>query len=171
MSAAGTGAWSARTRDRHTAVHGLLAAGHSSGKPPASWAWPAVPCTGSRPRPAPRSCWSRRPAGKPSSTAISRTCDRRWNEGITSAAALHAELQAKGWQGSVQAVQRYVRPFRAMTAAPPPGPVVPATRQITRWLLTRPAALGDEEQAQLAGIRTAAPTWASWPGTCAASPR
>jgi hypothetical protein len=52
----------------------------------------------------------------------------------------------------VQAVQRYVRPFRAMTAAPPPGPVVPATRQITRWLLTRPAALGDEEQAQLAGI-------------------
>jgi hypothetical protein len=46
---------------------------------------------------------------------------RRWNEGITSATALHAELQAKGWQGSVQAVQRYVRPFRAMTAARRPA--------------------------------------------------
>src|SRR5438105_3937458 len=39
-----------------------------------------------------------------------------------------------------------------MTAAPPPGPVVLATRQITRWLLTRPAPLGADEQAQLAGI-------------------
>jgi hypothetical protein len=77
---------------------------------------------------------------------------KRWNEGITSAAALHAELQAKGWQGSVQAVERYVRPFRAMTAAPPPGPVIPATRQITRWLLTRPAALGADEQKQLAVV-------------------
>lgn len=82
---------------------------------------------------------------------------RRWNEGVTSATALHAELQAKGWQGSVQAVQRYVRPFRAMTAAPPPGPVIPATRQITRWLLTRPAALTKDEQAQLARLQDHCP--------------
>ncbi|MGO9725021.1 MAG: hypothetical protein ACLPN6_06585 [Streptosporangiaceae bacterium] len=51
---------------------------------------------------------------------------QRWNEGITTATVLYAELQARGWQGSVQAVERYVRPFRAMTAAPPPGPVIPA---------------------------------------------
>jgi transposase len=70
---------------------------------------------------------------------------QRWNEGITSAAALHAELQAKGWQGSVQAIERYVRPFRAMTAAPPPDPVIPATRQITRWLLSRPDNLNQDE--------------------------
>jgi transposase len=71
--------------------------------------------------------------------------------------ARHAELQAKGWQGSVQAVERCVRPFRAMTAAPPPGPVIPATRQITRWLLSRPATLDDDEQAQLVGIKARCP--------------
>jgi len=57
----------------------------------------------------------------------------------------------------VQAVERYVRPFRAMTAAPPPGPVIPATRQITRWLLSRPATLNDDEQAQLAGVQDRCP--------------
>ncbi len=30
--------------------------------------------------------------------------------------------------------------------------MIPATRRITRWLLTRPAALSDEEQAQLASV-------------------
>jgi hypothetical protein len=82
---------------------------------------------------------------------------QRWNDGITSAVALHAELQAKGWQGSVQAVERYARPFRAMTAAPSPGPVIPTTRQITRWLLSRPATLTQDEHAQLAGVRDRCP--------------
>ena len=37
----------------------------------------------------------------------------RWNEGIASAAALHAEMAAnQGWTGNVQAVERYVRQFR-----------------------------------------------------------
>jgi transposase len=36
--------------------------------------------------------------------------NQRWNDDITSAAALHAELAAtQGWTGSVQAVERYVR--------------------------------------------------------------
>ena len=43
---------------------------------------------------------------------------QRHSEDIASAAALYAELQAKGWQGSVLVVKRYVRPFCAMTAAP-----------------------------------------------------
>jgi len=45
-----------------------------------------------------------------------------------------------------------------MTAAPPPGPVVPATCQITRWLLSRPAALDDDEQARSLLSRIAACT-------------
>jgi transposase len=142
----------ARTRDRHTAVHGLLGAGHSERE--------AARILGLA-----RGTVHRFAATASAEELLVKATSRetkldrykpylrrRWNEGITSAAALHAELQAKGWQGSVQAVQRYVRPFRAMTAAPPPGPVVPATRQITRWLLTRPANLGADEQAQLAGI-------------------
>jgi transposase len=77
---------------------------------------------------------------------------QRWNEGITDAAALHAELQQRGWTGSDKTVRRYVAPFRQALAAPDPGPAVPKTRQITRWLLTHPDRLREEEQEQLGQI-------------------
>jgi transposase len=82
---------------------------------------------------------------------------RRWNEGVTDAAALHAELREQGWAGSEQTVRRYVRPFRQAPAAPGPAPAVPKTRQITRWLLTRPDHLQADEQAQLQAIRARCP--------------
>jgi hypothetical protein len=34
---------------------------------------------------------------------------QRWNEGVTDAAALHAELRQRGWAGSEQTIRRYVR--------------------------------------------------------------
>lgn len=147
----------ARTRDRHAAVHGLLAAGHSE----RAAAQILSLSRGTVHRFA--------AAASPDELLVKATSresklDRhkpylrqRWNEGITTATALHAELRARGWDGSVQAVERYVRPFRAMTAAPPPAPAVPKTRQITRWLLSRPATLTADEQAQLAGIQDRCP--------------
>jgi transposase len=82
---------------------------------------------------------------------------QRWNEGVTDAAALHAELQQRGWAGSEQTVRRYVRPFRQAPAAPGPAPAVPKTRQITRWLLTRPDHLQAGEQTQIEAIRARCP--------------
>jgi transposase len=82
---------------------------------------------------------------------------RRWNEGVTDAAQLHAELREQGWTGSEQTVRRYVRPFRQALTAPDPAPAVPKTRQITRWLLTRPDHLQADEQAQLQAIRARCP--------------
>ncbi len=82
---------------------------------------------------------------------------QRWNEGVTDAAALHAELQQRGWAGSEQTIRRYVRPFRQSLAAPGPAPAVPKTRQITRWLLTRPDHLQPDEQAQIQAIRARCP--------------
>jgi len=82
---------------------------------------------------------------------------QRWNEGVTDAAVLHAELQQRGRAGSEQTVRRYVRPFRQALAAPGPAPAVPKTRQITRWLLTRPGHLQAGEQAQLQAIRARCP--------------
>jgi hypothetical protein len=82
---------------------------------------------------------------------------QRWNEGVTDAAALHAELQQRGWAGSEQTVRCYVRPFRHALAAPGPAPAVPKTRQITRWLLTRPGRLHADEQAQPQAIRARCP--------------
>jgi transposase len=82
---------------------------------------------------------------------------QRRNDGVTDAAALHAELRERGWAGSEQTVRRYVRPFRQALAAPDPAPAVPKTRQITRWLLTRPDHLHADEQAQLQAIRARCP--------------
>ena len=99
--------------------------------------------------------------------------NRRWNQGITSAAALHAELAAQGWTGHLHAVERYLRQFRAADGrtrkgrAPTPAPAavpVPKTRQITRWLLTRPDRLSPGEQAQLAAITAACPHLAALAG-------
>jgi transposase len=84
--------------------------------------------------------------------------NQRWNEGITSAAALHREITAQGWAGSVQAVERYVRQFRGADGrsragrnpfqAPPAVPP-PKTREVTRWLLTHPDRLKPADQARL----------------------
>jgi transposase len=120
-------------------------------------AWIATLCGGSPANPTWPSCWSRPPAGKPGSIRSNPWINQRWNEGITDAAALHAELQGRGWKGSVQAVRRYVRPFRQLAAAPPPHPPVPKARQITRWLLSRPASLDPGEHTQLAAIRAHCP--------------
>jgi transposase len=147
----------ARTRDRHAAVHGLLAAGHSQRE---------IGRILSLDRKTVRRFAAAANAGQLLTKATSREnkldpykpyLRQRWNEGITTASVLHAELQAQGWRGSVQAVARYVRPFRQLPAAPPPAPVVPKTRQITRWLLSHPAALTDDQHAQLAAIRARCP--------------
>jgi hypothetical protein len=57
----------------------------------------------------------------------------------------------------MQAVERYPRPFRTITAVPPPGPVVPAIHKTTRRLLNRPAALDENERAQFADIQDYCP--------------
>ena len=82
---------------------------------------------------------------------------QRWNEGITDATALHAELQQCGFTGSVRTVRRHVAPFRQAATAPDPAPAVPKNQQITRWLLSRPDHLQAEEQAQLDAIRASCP--------------
>jgi transposase len=93
--------------------------------------------------------------------------NRRWNEGATSAAALHAEKAAtQGWAGSVQAVERYVRQCRTADGRTragrnprqaPAAPPAPKTRHVTRWLLTRPDHLSSADRARLAAVRTSCP--------------
>lgn len=82
---------------------------------------------------------------------------RRWNEGARDGAALHAELQKRGWTGSARTVRRYLAQFREPGTAPSAPPAVPKARQITRLLLTRPDHLEPGEQEQLAAIRAGCP--------------
>ena len=156
-----------RTRERHAAVHELLQAGHCQRE--------TAEILGLSPRTVSRFARERDAAGL-LVRATSRESkldpfkpwiDRRWNQGLTSAPALHAEMAATlGWTGSLRAVQRYVRQFRAAdgrtragktTQPAPAAPPVPKTRQITRWLLSRPGSLDADDQARLAAIAAACP--------------
>ncbi|WP_337918555.1 ISL3 family transposase [Actinopolymorpha pittospori] len=82
---------------------------------------------------------------------------QRWNQGCTDIPTLHAELQAQGWSGSVQAVRRYFRPFRHLALAPPTTPAIPKPREITRWILTHPDHLDTDAHTKLDEARSHCP--------------
>ena len=82
---------------------------------------------------------------------------QRWNQGLTDASQIHAELQQRGWTGSPQTVHRYVHLLRRAGTVVTPAPAVPKTREITRWLLSRPDRLDPDDQARLAAIRAGCP--------------
>jgi transposase len=147
----------ARTRDRHAAVHGLLAAGHSQRDTAAILGLSRNTVHRFAAAATPDELLVKATSRESKLDRCKPFLRQRRNQGITTATVLHAELQAQGWNRSVQAVERYVRPFRAMTAAPPPSPAVPKTRQITRWLLSRPDRLDDDERAQLADVQNRCP--------------
>jgi len=54
---------------------------------------------------------------------------RRWNEGCTDAARLHAEIRDLGYRGSQRSVRRCLQPLRASGQ---PAPVVPRGRACAR---------------------------------------
>jgi transposase len=82
---------------------------------------------------------------------------QRWNQGLTDAAQIHAELRQRGWAGSAQTVRRYVHLLRQAGATVTPAPAVPKTREITRWLLSRPGSLDADDQARLAAVKAGCP--------------
>jgi transposase len=156
-----------RTLDRHAAVHELLQAGRSQRE--------AAEILGLSRNTVNRFARQADAAGLlVKATSRESKLDpfkpwinRRWNQGLTSAAALHAEMAAtQGRTGSVQAIERYVRQFRTADGrtredkAPRPAPAAPPapkTRQITRWLLTRPGRVSPDDQARLAEIKARCP--------------
>jgi transposase len=83
---------------------------------------------------------------------------QRWDEGARSAAALHAEIRARGWHGSPGTVQRYLRRYR--TPAPRKPPPLPKPGQVTAWIMTHPARRGPAA-ADLARLLHASPRLAA----------
>jgi transposase len=78
---------------------------------------------------------------------------QRWNEGCTSAKQLFAEIQALGYRGSYGTLRAYLRPFRALGAAPPAAARPPKARHIANWILRRHDDLDPEEQVKLKEVR------------------
>ena len=82
--------------------------------------------------------------------------NQRWNEGVTSAETITAELRALGFKGDAQTVRRYLKPFRLPGASPshpdphrrnpaPTAPAVAKPRTISRALLTHPDRLSRDD--------------------------
>jgi transposase len=80
----------------------------------------------------------------------------RFQAGVTDAVVLHAELRQRGFTGSVQTVRRFLHPLRDTAPSPrppsrtPPRPEVPKPRHLTRWIMTDPRHLNEEETKRLA---------------------
>jgi transposase len=146
----------ARTRERHAAVHELLAAGQSLSATGRTLGLSRNTVLRFARAASADELLVKATSRENSLDPFKPYLNQRRDEGITDARVLHAELQARGWRGSARTVCRYVRPFRQLPAAPP-APAVPKTRQITRWLLSRPATLDAGEQAQLTAILARCP--------------
>jgi transposase len=81
---------------------------------------------------------------------------QRRTEGLIDAAQLHAELQTRGWRGSLRTVQRYRRPLRPPATTTRPTPT-PKPRRVTSWIMTKPEHLNTAHSATLTGILARCP--------------
>jgi transposase len=82
---------------------------------------------------------------------------RRWNDGVTNAAVLFAEIHARGYRGSAATLRTYLQPLRATKTHAQSLPRPPKIRTITAWLLRHPDKLHPDDYARLADIRAACP--------------
>ena len=82
---------------------------------------------------------------------------QRWNQGCTGVRQLHAEIRQRGYPGSYSTLRDYLQPFRELGAAPPAAPAPPRARDITRWLLSQPGSLDEDERLKLKAARDRCP--------------
>jgi transposase len=75
---------------------------------------------------------------------------QRWDAGTTKIAVLHREITALGYAGSEPTTYAWLALLKL--AAPPAPPAPPGKRQVTEWMLTDPARLDGDQQAQLAAV-------------------
>ena len=149
----GNGRLATRSRERHAAIHDLLAQGRNytqisemlgltrhTVRKFARAATAGEVITGSSPR----------------SSRLDRFApylQQRWDQGCTDAAQLFAEIQAHGYSGSARSARRYLQPLRAALTAPALPPPPPTVREVTRWITSHPDHLTDEEKARLSQVK------------------
>nr|WP_232784359.1 ISL3 family transposase [Carbonactinospora thermoautotrophica] len=151
-----------RTRQRHVAIHALLAQGHSlrsiaqelqlGRNTVRRFARATSPeellvntGTGRRPK---------------LLDEYARYLHQRWDEGCTDAAQLWQELRELGYRGSYSSVRDHVRPLRSgIPPESPPAP--PKVRQVVGWIMRNPANLDADDQRRLEAILAACPELAA----------
>ena len=153
----GEGRLAVRSRERHTAIHDLLAQGKNY-----TQICQMLGLTRNTVRKFARAATAGQvTAGpRPRSSGLDRFAaylQQRWDQGCTDAARLHAEIAAQGYQGGQRSVRRYLQPLRATLTAPALPPPPPTVREVTRWITSHPDHLTEDETAQLGRIKTRSP--------------
>jgi len=86
---------------------------------------------------------------------------QRWDDGCTDATQLWRELRSRGYPGGYTRVRDYLAQFRDAAAPPAPAPQPPKVKKVTSWLMTDPARLTPEDKAQLTAILAECPELAA----------
>jgi transposase len=140
-------------RERHAAVHALRAAGQTLAQAAAALGLS---------RQVTSRFWRAGSAGELLAVRGTSVLDpylpylrQRWAEGTTKVRTLHAEITALGYQGGSTTVYAGLSQLKLAAPARPPAP--PATRQVTRWILSSPAGLDPADAAALDAIRARCP--------------
>jgi transposase len=81
----------------------------------------------------------------------------RFNLGHTNGSQLFTEIQAQGYRGSLGTVLGYLRPFRALGAAPPAVPPPPTVRAVTGAMLRHPDRIDADDQLMVKQVRARCP--------------
>jgi transposase len=82
---------------------------------------------------------------------------QRWNSGCTNAAVLFAEITARGYRGGQSLVRHYLHQFRTTVRIPRPPSTPPSVRRVTGWIMTDPANTESTDQTKLDSILAASP--------------
>jgi transposase len=146
-----------RTRERHAAVHDLLAQGKThteickilglSDKTVRKFRHAA---TADQAYAGPRQSYRQ-------IERFASYLQERWNQGIHDGARLHAEIAAQGYRGSIRSVRRYLQPLRAGLIKPQLPPPPPKVREVTKWITSHPDHLSPAETDNLAQVKSRSP--------------
>ena len=149
----GDGRLATRSRERHAAIHDLLAQGKNY-----TQVSELLGLTRHTVRKFARAATAEQVITGPSprSSRLDRFApylQQRWDQGCTDAAQLFAEIQAQGYSGSKRSARRYLQPLRAALTAPALPPPPPTVREVTRWITSHPDHLTDEEKARISQVK------------------
>ncbi|WP_233520264.1 ISL3 family transposase [Prauserella sp. PE36] len=81
----------------------------------------------------------------------------RWNAGCTNAAILFTEITARGYRGGETLVRSYLHQFRTTTRIPQPPRKPPSVRRVVSWIMTDPTDIDPVDQQRLDAILAASP--------------
>ncbi|WUI65721.1 ISL3 family transposase [Nocardia sp. NBC_00403] len=82
---------------------------------------------------------------------------RRWNEGCTNATQLFREIRDLGYCGGAKILLNYLQPFRAAGYIPRTVRKKPSVRRVVGWIMSDPAGLDSDDQQRLDAILSVSP--------------